>query len=176
MKPREVEICLEDLAECCLNELRDRNLIEVASVRLDGSPKTCFVPSTVYDTICLIATRMGCFHIHSQSDSTSKSPNFNIQRLVEYVDIKKHSSSDTEVQHLRSYISFNSGTRGKPSDAVGKFLNKIVTRGFGSLTVLDLEGVYKPVLPETQRRKLPLLSYVRWFETNFPKLNSRVSR
>ncbi|XP_031262149.1 inactive disease susceptibility protein LOV1-like [Pistacia vera] len=101
---------------------------------------------------------MGYFHFHSISDSTSKPPNFTIRRLVEYSDIEKNSFSDKEIQHLCSYISFNNGKK-EPSRAVGKFLNKITTRGFGFLTMLDLEGVYKPALPETLRRKLPLLRH-----------------
>ncbi|KAJ0008000.1 hypothetical protein Pint_29195 [Pistacia integerrima] len=172
MKPL-AESCLnlEDLAESCLKELRDRNLIEVVSWRLDGSPKTCFVPSTLYDSIPLIATRMGYFHVHFISDSTSKPPNFTIRRLVEYSDIEKNSFSGKEIQHLCSYISFNNEKK-EPSRAVGKFLNKITTRGFGFLTVLDLEGVYKPALPETLGRKLLLLRYVglrRTFLNSIPE-------
>ncbi|KAJ0014269.1 hypothetical protein Pint_21819 [Pistacia integerrima] len=149
----------EDLAESCFEELERRNMIQVERRRSNGKPKTCCLPGPLHDLLYQYAERsMGYFHIQTKSDSTSKSPNFNMRMLVEYEDVQNNSFS--EFQHLRSYISLNSGKRNKPSDAEGKFLEKITTRRFGFLTLLDLEGVYRPRLPETLGKKLPLLRYV----------------
>ncbi|KAJ0008169.1 hypothetical protein Pint_29125 [Pistacia integerrima] len=84
-----------------------------------------------------------------------------IRRFAEQVDIQNNPPSDEDIRQLRSYISFNKGKGDKAADGVGNLLKRTITkRGFGLLTLLDLERVYKPVLlPETLRR-LPLLKYV----------------
>ncbi|PWA69324.1 NB-ARC domain-containing disease resistance protein [Artemisia annua] len=51
--------------------------------------------------------------------------------------------------HLGSYMSFNHKKTGyRQANQIGSFLGNIINSGIGLLRVLDLEGVYKPILPE----------------------------
>lgn len=51
--------------------------------------------------------------------------------------------------HLRTYTSFNyQKTDYMHAKTIGNLLGHIISNGFGLLRVLDLEGVYKPILPE----------------------------
>ncbi|KAJ0078835.1 hypothetical protein Patl1_24577 [Pistacia atlantica] len=150
----------EDLVEEYLQQLEQRNMIKMA--KSDGRPKTCSVEGLPYDSLCSNAKSLGFFHVHSNSGPESKSStNLSIRRLAEQVDIQNNPLKDEEIKQLRSYISFNKGKGDKAAEGVGNFLERTITkRGFGLLTLLDLERVYKPVLlPETLRR-LPLLKYV----------------
>ena len=148
-------IAPEDLAEDYFKQLISRNLIEVAEVRLDGSPKTCRMPAIIWDVFYPVAVDLGIFFTHN---NTSKGNHIsNIRRLAEYAGIKNYSSSDPCIQHLRSYVSFNTRKRDLPTQEIGMFLKNVVTkRGFGLLIVLDLEKVYKPMIPETVGKLLHL--------------------
>lgn len=58
-------------------------------------------------------------------------------------------SSQFNPSHLRSYTSFNhQKTDYTQAKRIGNLLGNIINDGFGLLRVLDLEGVYKPILPE----------------------------
>ena len=149
----------EDVAEKYLNELINRSMIEVAKLRSDGRPKTCRMPGFLWDLFFKRAVTKGVFHVHNTTDYTSaERPEFNVRRLAEYVGIKTYPSSDPyDIQHLHSYISFNTRKRDLPAQEIGTFLNTIVAkRSFGLLRVLDLEGVYKPILPEILKKFLHL--------------------
>nr|GEX06265.1 hypothetical protein [Tanacetum cinerariifolium] len=51
--------------------------------------------------------------------------------------------------HLRSYMSFDHTKTGyRQANQIGSFLGNITNGGISLLRVLDLEGVYKPILPE----------------------------
>lgn len=145
----------EDLAEDYFKQLISRNLIEVAKVRLDGSPKTCRMPASIWDVFYPVAVDLGIFYTHNK---TSKGNHIsNIRRLAEHAGIKNYPSSDPCIQHLRSYVSFNTRKRDLPTQEIGMFLKNVVTkRGFGLLIVLDLEKVYKPMIPETVGKLLHL--------------------
>ncbi|KAJ0008175.1 hypothetical protein Pint_29129 [Pistacia integerrima] len=154
----------EDLVEEYLQQLEQRNMIKIA--KSDGRPKTCSVEGLLYDLLCPNAKCMGFFHVHPNSvPESKKEAKVSIRRLAEQVDIQNEPPSDEDIRQLRSYISFNKGKGDKAADGVGNLLKKTITkRGFGLLTLLDLERVYKPVLPPETLRRLPLLKYVglRW--------------
>ncbi|KAJ0014650.1 hypothetical protein Pint_21390 [Pistacia integerrima] len=146
----------EDEVKNFFEELEARSMIEVAKRRLDGTAKTCRIPITLRDAFCPDA--------EEKSDSASTSKNLNIRRLAEHFDIKNNPPPSKDIEYLRSFISFKTRKSDKPAKEVSEFLNKTISKrlGFGLLRVLDLEGAYKPVLPELG--KLPLLTYVglRW--------------
>ncbi|XP_017979233.1 PREDICTED: probable disease resistance protein At1g58390 isoform X1 [Theobroma cacao] len=143
----------EDLAEMYFEELVCRKMIEVVRWRLDGSPKTCRLPSLVHDVFSLKARDIGFLQIHNTSFSanTSQLP---VRRLATYSNIpfsKLHES------HLRSYVSFNTLKGGIPAGNSSMFLDKIMSKGnLGVFRVLDLEGVYKPQLPKAMGTLLNL--------------------
>ncbi|KAJ7963318.1 Disease resistance protein [Quillaja saponaria] len=156
--PSSTELTPEDLAEDYFQELVSRNLIEVAKCRSDGRAKTCRIPGIWYDVFSSKSMDIGRFYVHPNSVFTSGKPlPYNVRRLAEYRDIKNYPCSDSHVQHLRSYISFNTKKRDTPTEEVATLLNKVTAkRGFGLLRVIDLEGVYKPLLPETIGKLLQL--------------------
>ncbi|XP_065628240.1 disease resistance protein RPP13 [Quercus suber] len=160
----EQNMASEDPAEKYFKEIINRGLIEVARLRSDGSPETCHLPGILWDFFPkAVGSRL--FHAHNTTDYTSaEPPKFNIRRLAEYVGIKSYPSFDPYIQYLRCYISFNTRKRDLPAQEIGTFLNTIVIkRGFGLLRVLDLEDVYKPMLPGILRKFL-YLKYLglRW--------------
>ncbi|KAK8271981.1 hypothetical protein V6Z12_D11G299100 [Gossypium hirsutum] len=149
----------EKLVEEYFEELKCRNMIEVTKHKLDGRPKACRVPNTIYNDLFLDTEKVGFFHF-SNSSGICGSPWFNIRRLSEDSDISSHSKHlETRVRRLRSYISFYGKRRDAPTYGVNELLSKVVDKGFGMLVVLDLEGVYKPVLSDTLG-KLPYLKYL----------------
>lgn len=160
----------EQTAGKYLEELVYRGMIEIARWRKDGSPKTCRMPGILHD-ICLPKAEdiFGILHIHSttpdhesSSDHASPSPKFGVRRVSG--DIKNYSSKDSQMQHLRSYLSFNTQNKDTPAVEIGNFLREVIGhRAFGMLKVLDLERVYKPKLPHNLG-KLYLLRYLglRW--------------
>ncbi|KAK2643913.1 hypothetical protein Ddye_019108 [Dipteronia dyeriana] len=168
----------EDVVEMYIQDLDQRNMIEVIKRRSDGKSKTCRVLDTLYDKFISDAADLGYHHTHGNSDSTSKSPKSNIRRFAERLDPHHNSDSTSKsprryAEHLdqyifkdvRSYICFYNQKGDRPAEEVENFIkNTFKGRGFGLLTMLDLEGVYKPVLPKTLGKVLPLLKYVglRW--------------
>ncbi|XWS20043.1 hypothetical protein CRYUN_Cryun31cG0067600 [Craigia yunnanensis] len=135
----------EDLAEMYFEELVCRKIIEVVRWRLDGSPKTCRLPSIVHDVFSSKARDIGFFQIHSKSFSAKKS-HLPVRRLATYSNIP---CSKLHVNHLRSYVSFNTLKGGIPAGNSSMFLDKIMNkRNLGVFRVLDLESVYKPQLPK----------------------------
>ncbi|KAK1592390.1 hypothetical protein Q3G72_024065 [Acer saccharum] len=156
----------EDVVEKYIEDLVQRNMIEVTDFRSDGKPKTCRVQDTLYDKFISDAAVLGYHRIHGNSDSTSKSPKSSIRRFAERLDPQdKRDLNHLYTKDVRSYICFYNQKGDRPAEEVGKFINNTFNkRGFGLLILLDLEGVYKPVLPKTLGKVLPLLKYVglRW--------------
>ncbi|GMI65295.1 hypothetical protein like AT5G35450 [Hibiscus trionum] len=140
-------------------ELKCRNMIEVTKLKSNGSPKACRVPNTIYDTLFLDTEKVGFLHF-SSSSGICGSPWFNIRRLSENSGISCQSENiKTRVQQLRSYISFYGKRGDAPTYGVKELLSKVVEEDFRMLVVLDLEGVYKPVLSDTLG-KLPYIKYL----------------
>ncbi|XVF42069.1 hypothetical protein PTKIN_Ptkin01aG0330400 [Pterospermum kingtungense] len=154
-----VEAPLEKLVEEYFEELQSRSMIEVTKLKIDGSPKACRVPNTIYDTLFVDTEKVGFFHI-SRSPGTRGSPWFIIRRLSEMSDTSLQSEQmENRVKLVRSYISFYGKRGDAPTNGVKELLSKVVGKGSGMLTVLDLEGVYKPVLSDILG-KLPFLKYL----------------
>ncbi|KAK3410751.1 hypothetical protein EUGRSUZ_J02786 [Eucalyptus grandis] len=76
-----------------------------------------------------------------------------------------HNSMPYGIQQLCSYVSFHTTKLGTPAREIAALLKPLVVKGDSSmLRVLDLEGVYKPSLPEELGDILPKLKYLglRW--------------
>lgn len=155
MAPEEEQ---EDLAWKYFKQLISRNMIEVTKWRLDGSPKTCRMPTNTWDMFHSKALGLRLLHDQSNITYTSAvSSESRIQQLVKHAGIQNYLSSNPHIQNVRSYVSLNAQKRDSPNQDVGMFLNKVVNRrGFGLLIVLDLEHVYKPTLHETIGKMLNL--------------------
>ena len=82
--PDEENMAPEDLAEECLELLIRRNLIEVTKVRLDGSPKTCRMPTTIWDVFSSTAKVLGHSHDHNEIYRYDNHDLSDIRRLTNY--------------------------------------------------------------------------------------------
>ncbi|OWM86043.1 hypothetical protein CDL15_Pgr027269 [Punica granatum] len=140
----------EDLARICFNKLFRAKLIEVIKWKLDGSPKTCRVPLFVHDNF--YETSKNLFTVCQHEDDHQ-----HLVRFVKYQDNASAShTNDQQLQDdLRSYICLSLKARGKTTKEIGVLDSMILSR-FALLKVLDLEGVYKPQLPDSMG-KLTLL-------------------
>ncbi|KAH9770748.1 putative disease resistance protein [Citrus sinensis] len=151
-----------DLAEMYFEELVIRNLIQVTKWRLDGSPKMCRMPSAVYRVFSKEAENAGFFH----HQLTEQQQSLFVRRLAVYlsggVNTKLIPSSFLDRScHLRTYVAFDNRIYCSPAIEISTFLDKIISnRGLALLTVLDLEGVYKPKLSDHVIGKLLHLSYL----------------
>ncbi|KAJ9553797.1 hypothetical protein OSB04_017842 [Centaurea solstitialis] len=149
VKPSEEGVILEDIVEGYLEELVNRNMVEITKKRSDESPKKCRMILALHDIFLPRAVEIGLFHLHQKSDAAQE-PRIRVRRLVEYSNIKDYHDSKAFNQNVQSYISFNGRKKDMPAKEVGTFLEKTIgARGFGLLKVLDLEGVYQPKLPES---------------------------
>ncbi|KAK0596987.1 hypothetical protein LWI29_020771 [Acer saccharum] len=153
----------QDMAERFFEELVIRNMIQVRR-KLDGSPKICYMPGVLYDFFSLKAETAGFFNRQFQYSSCTsmKQSKLAVWRLAAFWRIKNlNSLSFVDVQNLRSFVAFDTRIRCTPSREISTFLKKIISnRGFGFLYVLDLEGVYKPMLTDDVMRKLIHLKYI----------------
>ncbi|KAE8678136.1 hypothetical protein F3Y22_tig00111440pilonHSYRG00023 [Hibiscus syriacus] len=57
----------EKLVEEYFEELKCRNMLEVTKLKLNGSPKSCRVPNTIYDILFLDTEKVGFFHFSNSS-------------------------------------------------------------------------------------------------------------
>ncbi|KAF8017327.1 hypothetical protein BT93_H2497 [Corymbia citriodora subsp. variegata] len=169
---------LEFTAMECFKELAGQNLVHVVRRRkLSEEPKSCRVPGFLHDFLCKMAMQLGLLQIHSDTKGTNHSEESKVVNgglwIVKYHDNYCHQESEMEnhqhgnihLRHLRSYISFKMQKQGIRSRDVEELLRSLIPKGdFGLLRVLNLEGVYKPLLPDRLGNVLPNLRYLglRW--------------
>ncbi|XP_015162082.1 probable disease resistance protein RF45 isoform X2 [Solanum tuberosum] len=138
----------EDVVQENFDNLVKRSLIQISKFRSDGSPRRCRLLGVLHDYLLPKAQNIRLFHVHCSAYSTKDSFPLNVRRLVEHASSKNIYSDASRFEHLRSYLSFNFQRKDTPATEVGILLSRVITKGFGLLRVLDLEGVYKPSLPE----------------------------
>ncbi|XP_030526333.1 disease susceptibility protein LOV1-like [Rhodamnia argentea] len=83
------------------------------------------------------------------------------------------------IRELHSYVSFNTMKVGRQAREIEELLKPLVPTDSTSLRVLDLEGVYKPLLPKEFGNMLVNLKYLglRWtLLESLPKSVVRLSR
>ncbi|KAI8535927.1 hypothetical protein RHMOL_Rhmol10G0213700 [Rhododendron molle] len=141
----------EDLAQVFLNELVCRNMIEIATRKLDGSPKTFRLPCFLHDDFLSKAEDIRFLHVHNcKSDCTyADSPNNNlfIHRLADQYDGGVKSTSESHTSNLCSYLMFEIQKRNTSNKEVEALLKRIMYgRNVALLKVIDLESIYRPVL------------------------------
>ena len=167
--PNESEVP-EDVAKRNLEELACRNMIEITRLKSDGTHKTCRMPSYLYEEFLPKAKDIEFLHIHHRKSNCryAESLEFNIRRLADQFDTESTMASQN-TKHLCSYVSFNVKKQDTSNTEIGMLLKTIINRrGFQLLKVIDLEGVYKPLLPE----KLGVLQNLRYIGLRWTGLDS----
>ncbi|XP_023902036.1 disease resistance protein RPM1 [Quercus suber] len=150
----------EDVAKKYLEELVCRNMIEIVRWKPDGTPKTCHMPCYLYDVFLPKAKDKGFLVHHGKSECTSAD---SLEFLLPFVSFNTR-KRDT-IEPLQPFVSFNT----RKSDSIKPVFTKIInTGGFLMPKVLDLEGVFKPVLSE----KLGIMVNLRYLNLRWTLLNS----
>ncbi|KAK9281597.1 hypothetical protein L1049_004500 [Liquidambar formosana] len=136
---------LEDVAEDYIDELIDRSMIQVARRRLDDKIKTCRMHDLLRDLALKKAKEANFLHV-SENVGSTLTYELKIRR---YAARKNFDICPSSIYCLRSYLFFGSKRQYVSGNPVWKFLDSgIQNKGFGLLRVLDLEDLFKPVLPE----------------------------
>ncbi|XP_030538939.2 putative disease resistance RPP13-like protein 2 [Rhodamnia argentea] len=153
-------------AEQCFQELAGRNWVNVVRYKkLVRTAKSCRVPSFIHDFLCKRAKQLRP-QIHSNTKSTNHSEQPKVDNgCSSWIVQNQEDHQGFQLQYLRSYVSFNTQKQGTRSRDVEELLQPLIARGdCGLLRVLDLEGVYKPLLPNKLGNVLPDLRYLglRW--------------
>ncbi|KAL2529735.1 Disease resistance RPP8-like protein 3 [Forsythia ovata] len=147
-RPEKQDMCQEIAVQGYFDNLVKRSLIQISKLRSDGSPRKCRLLGVLRDYLLDKARDICLFHVHRNLDCPEDGGRYGKRRLIEYADAKNCSLDRSQFQHLRSYISFNFQKKDTPAKEVGNLLSNTIGKGFGLLRVLDLEGVYKPSLPD----------------------------
>ncbi|KAH6799844.1 hypothetical protein C2S52_000308 [Perilla frutescens var. hirtella] len=146
-QPQNEEEFQEDVAQEYFDNLVRRSLIMVTKLRSDGSPRRCRLLGVLHGLLLAQARDINLFHVHLGPDCQLEG-SLGKRRLIEYADAGNCPLEHSEIGRLRSYISFNLQKKDTPARNVSSLVSKMVGKGLGLLRVLDLEGVYKPSLPE----------------------------
>ncbi|KAF8011359.1 hypothetical protein BT93_J1839 [Corymbia citriodora subsp. variegata] len=156
-------------AEDCFRELESRNLICVIRRKLDGRAQSCRLPGFLHEFFHQKAKKFGLRQIQYSSDSHSEEESRimgpEAEQSAKQVQNKVTGHYSYHVQFLRSFASFNTCKLGMQAQEIEFLLKSPILEGRPiQLRVLDLEGVYKPVLPETFGNTLSNLRYLglRW--------------
>ncbi|KAH6821371.1 hypothetical protein C2S53_006202 [Perilla frutescens var. hirtella] len=134
----------EDVAQRYFDDLVKRSLIMVTKLRSDGSSRRCRLLDVLHDLLLPQARDISLFHVHFGPDCKIEG-SLGERRLIEYADA---GNCPFQPSQIRSYISFNLQKKDTRAKHVSSLVSKMVGKGLGLLRVLDLEGVYKPSLPE----------------------------
>ncbi|CAA2982437.1 probable disease resistance RF45 [Olea europaea subsp. europaea] len=169
-RPEKQDVLQEDEVKKYFDNLVIRSLIQVSKLRSDGSPRKCRLLGVLRDSLLDKARDIRLFHVHVHPHDEVAASDI-VRGPVEYADANNCSLDRSKFPYLHSYVSFNFQKKDIPATGVGNLLSNMIGKGFGLLRVLDLEGVYKPRLPNNLG-DLFLLRYLglRWtFLDKLPK-------
>ncbi|CAK9148765.1 unnamed protein product [Ilex paraguariensis] len=166
----------ERVAKELLMKLVEQNLITVANKKL-GKAKTCRIHHLLRDNWLSKAKEANSSPVNSKGAASKSSCSTGmVLRLADHLDNEdecfphihgnntKSSSLKKNYRELHSFISFDSREGPLPGEEIGNFFHKCIAVGcFKKLRVVDLEGVFRPKLPESIG-KLTQLRYLglRW--------------
>ncbi|XP_065865747.1 probable disease resistance RPP8-like protein 2 [Euphorbia lathyris] len=161
----------ESVAEQCLEELENYNMVQVIERKLNGKIKACRLPEAL--RIHWLAKAKETNFLQGHSNIT-----LGIRRLADHLN-----QDDATFQHIHgnnspnlypcyrnsvSFISFDS--REDAGKDIGNFLERCISGNcFFFLLVLDLETVYRPILPKALS-KLTRLRYLGLRSTYLERL------
>ncbi|KAG5529204.1 hypothetical protein RHGRI_029782 [Rhododendron griersonianum] len=152
----------EDMAQIYFEELVCRNMIEIARRNPDGSPNTCRLPCFLHDVFLSEAEDIG-FHVHHRKSDCISPDSPNLFRIADqYFGVR--STSDSHTQKLCSYLLFETQKHNTPNKEIETLLKRIMQRrNVAFFKVIDLESIYRPVLPD-KLGELQNLTYIglRW--------------
>ncbi|KAL8094343.1 hypothetical protein AgCh_036029 [Apium graveolens] len=164
----------ESAGEKVLNELVQNCMIQVARWKSSGKVKTCRLNYRLMDALQAEAGKTNFLKINLQgAASTSSSNNDTILRVADHLNnncfIFSHihendsigpSSFKHHYKQLITFLSFDSREGPAPGQDIGNFIYRgIKLNCLKLLRVLDLEGTFRPKLPDSVT-KLSQLRYL----------------
>lgn len=161
------EIPLEVTAMKYFIDLEQRTVIQVLKKKPNGDAKRCRLQHAIRDILLPKAQASHFFH-HSRSNV------IDIRRLSHLPEIngatsavraaggnQQSNSLATSYKHMRSFLSFDPREGPEPGEHIRNFLHRNVKMGgFKSLRIMDLEGVFRPIVPDTVLKELSQLKYL----------------
>ncbi|KAG8644369.1 disease resistance protein RPP8-like [Manihot esculenta] len=146
----------EYVAEACLIELMNYNMVQVTEKKLNGKVKTCCLPEALLVHWFSKAKEANFLQGHSDVSNSNIGV---IRRLADHLqqsdaifdDIHGYSNASlySRYRDVVSFLSFDTREGSRPGEDIGNFLDRsISSKCFRFLWVLDLENVYKPKLPK----------------------------
>ncbi|EEF32894.1 conserved hypothetical protein [Ricinus communis] len=141
----------EFIAEMCLKELINYDMVQVTEKNINGKIKTCCLPDALRLNWFLKAKEANFLQGHSSSNTCVS------RRLAlnqnDFVSGNNANSLNSCYKHVVSIMSFDTRSESGAGENIGNFLDKFISRNcFLFLWVLDLENVYKPRLPKAVGR------------------------
>ncbi|XP_025014943.2 probable disease resistance RPP8-like protein 2 [Ricinus communis] len=142
----------EYVAEECLRELVNNNMVQVTKKKLNGKIKTCCLPEPL--RVHWYTRAKEANFLQGHSDKTG-----GVRRLADHLDpsdalfdhIHGNNSSflNSCYSNVVSFLSFDTREQRKAGEDIDNFLDRCISSNcFHFLWVLDLECVYKPKLPK----------------------------
>ncbi|KAF8011371.1 hypothetical protein BT93_J1851 [Corymbia citriodora subsp. variegata] len=157
------------LAEDCFRDLESRNLIRVVQWKLDGSARSCRMPAFLHEFFFRKAKELGLLQIQYSSDSVYEKESRGAEQSAQNQQKQGQNTATGhcgyQVRCLQSFASFDTRKLGTQARKPKDLLKSPILGGrLGLLRVLDLEGVYKPELPEKFGNTLSNIRYLglRW--------------
>ncbi|CAL5387113.1 unnamed protein product [Camellia sinensis] len=93
----EPSIDSQDMAMTCLKELERRNMIEIAEMKSDRSPKTCRMSCFLYNIFLTKAEDIGFLHAHRLNSDCTLADSHIIRRIAgQFFGVKSTSESHTQ--------------------------------------------------------------------------------
>ncbi|KAJ9189181.1 hypothetical protein P3X46_000507 [Hevea brasiliensis] len=146
----------EYVAETCLRELINYNVVQLAEKKLNGKIKTCCLPEALQVHWFKRAKEANFLQGHSDISDADIGV---IRRLADHLqqndaifdDIHRSNSASSYSRYrdVVSFLSFDTREGSQPGEEMGNFLDRCISCNcFRFLWVLDLEQVYKPKLPK----------------------------
>ncbi|WCJ41322.1 Disease resistance protein (CC-NBS-LRR class) family [Euphorbia peplus] len=168
---RQYERSAESVAEEFLEVLENYNMVQVTERKLNGKIKTCRLPEAL--RVYWLAKAKETNFLQGHSNTT-----LGIRRLAdhlnpddaifEHIHGKKSTNMYPSYRNSVSFISFDS--REDAGSVIGNFLERRISENcFFYLLVLDLETVYRPILPKALS-KLTHLRYLGLRSTYLERL------
>ncbi|TKY64266.1 putative disease resistance protein [Spatholobus suberectus] len=135
----------EDIAEKCLEDLRDCNTIQVVALKSSVKIKTCHLPCTLREIILRDSERTS----RSQYSGTHLERHFAYRFDDHGLDANSANVFSKKGIPL-SVFFFDKREGSKPGEHVEKILSTgIASEQFKDIRVLDLERIFRPQLPQT---------------------------
>ncbi|KAG8644365.1 hypothetical protein MANES_11G122832v8 [Manihot esculenta] len=139
----------EYVAEPCLIELMNYNMVQVTEKKLNGKVKKCCLPEALLVHWFSKAKEANFLQGHSDVSNTNIGV---IRRLADHLQqIHGYSNASlySRYRDVVSFLSFDTQEESRPEEDIGNFLDRSISSNcFRFLWVLDLENVYKPKLPK----------------------------